>query len=215
MISRTIAATTHGRFLIEPPRRSGPVPILAGFHGYGEPAEAALERLVAIAPDGDWLLVAIQGLHRFYRGRTEHVVASWMTRQDRELAIQDNLQYVSGVVDALRDEWPIGRRVVFAGFSQGVAMAFRAGASTAMPVSVIACGGDIPPELGPAELGRLRSALIGRGSADQWYTAGKLDEDLARLRQAGVDAVSAVFEAGHEWAPPFVEAAAAFLRAQR
>ena len=52
----------------------------------------------AIPGAARWRLVAIQGLHRFYQRRDNQVVASWMTRQDRELAIADNLAYVAGVM---------------------------------------------------------------------------------------------------------------------
>jgi poly(3-hydroxybutyrate) depolymerase len=214
MIPRTIAATAHGRYLIEPPSTPGPAPILIGFHGYAEPAEVALDRLVAIAPDGDWLVVAIQGLHRFYRGRSEDVVASWMTRQDRELAIADNIQYVQAVVGAIGREWQVRDRLVFAGFSQGVAMAFRAACSSSVPASVIACGGDVPPDVAPV-LARIRSVLIGRGTGDDWYTQAKMDADVARLNAAGVGTRSLLFDGGHEWAPPFAEAAAEFLGSQR
>src|SRR6476646_9254105 len=93
-----------------------------------------------------WLLVAVQGLHRFYQRRTNEVVASWMTRQDRELAIADNLTYVADVVDEVAKEWPGATRLVFAGFSQGVAMAFRAACDSRRTVNgVMAVGGDVPP----------------------------------------------------------------------
>jgi len=42
----------------------------------------------------------VQGLHRFYRSRSEIVVASWMTKQDRELAIGDNIDYVRRAVES-------------------------------------------------------------------------------------------------------------------
>src|SRR5262249_30066864 len=118
VIERTIATTTHGRYLVVP--ADGPrARLLVGFHGYGEGAEVHLRRLESIPRDfADWKLIAIQGLNRFYERRTEQVVASWMTRQDRDLAIADNLAYVSAVVDA---EWPETsetRGAVFAGFSQ-------------------------------------------------------------------------------------------------
>src|SRR5471032_2470151 len=142
MIERAIAADTHGRYLVEPPAVSGPAPILVGFHGYAEAAETQLDRLRAIPGADRWLLVSIQGLHRFYQRRANDVVASWMTRQDRELAIADNLAYVARVVEAVADEWAHTPRLVFAGFSQGVAMAFRAAAASARPVAgVIAVGG--------------------------------------------------------------------------
>ena len=92
MIPRTIAATTHGRYLVVPPANAeASSGLLVGFHGYAEPAAAAMERLQTIPDAGHWRLVAIQGLNRFYRGRSTDVVASWMTREDRELAIADNV----------------------------------------------------------------------------------------------------------------------------
>ena len=92
----------------------------------------------------EWLLVAVQALHPFYT-KNERIVASWMTRLDRELAIADNVRYVAAVVEAVRDELGLETSpIVFAGFSQGVAMAYRAAA--AIPAAgVIALAGDVPP----------------------------------------------------------------------
>ena len=104
MIERTIAIGTHGRYLLEPPASAGPAPMLVGFHGYGEGADIQLERMRRIPGADRWLLVSIQGLHRFYQRRANEVVASWMTRQDRELAMADNLAYVAAVIDAVDRE---------------------------------------------------------------------------------------------------------------
>jgi poly(3-hydroxybutyrate) depolymerase len=211
--ARTIPVTTHGRYLVSPPATRRPSPLLVGFHGYAEAAEAQLERLRAIPGADTWMIVSVQALHRFYRGRTEEVVAGWMTRQDRDLAIADNVAYVNAVVDALAREFPVNPTLVFTGFSQGVAMAFRAAASSARPVAgVMVCGGDVPPELEAASLGRVGAALIGRGLRDQWYTSGQLASDVARLREAGIDVADLEFESGHEWSAPFIDAAATFLR---
>ena len=140
-----------------------------------------MERLQTIPDAGDWRLVAIQGLNRFYRGRSTDVVASWMTREDRELAIADNVSYVSAVIDAASREWRTEGRLVFAGFSQGVAMAYRAACASPRSVSgVISLGGDVPPELDRAALARIPAALVGRGSRDEWYTEEKLAADLAQ-----------------------------------
>jgi poly(3-hydroxybutyrate) depolymerase len=210
--ARTIAATTHGRYLVSPPATAGPAPLVVGFHGYAEAAEAQLARLRAIPGAERWMIASVQALHRFYRVRTDEVVAGWMTRQDRDLAIADNIAYVSAVVDALADEFPVNPTLVFAGFSQGVSMAFRAAASSTRPVAgVMACGGDVPPELDAASLGRVPAALIGRGVRDEFYTSAQLASDMARLRDAAVDLAPLEFEGGHEWSAPFIDAAGTFL----
>ena len=213
MIERTIAAGTHGRYLIEPPASSGPAPMLVGFHGYGEGADTQLERMRRIPGADRWLLVSIQGLHRFYQRRANEVVASWMTRQDRELAIADNLAYVAAVMDAVDREYPGAPRLVFAGFSQGVAMTFRAAAASSRRVDgVIAVGGDVPPELDAAAVGRVGRALVCHGTRDEWYTQAIFERDVRRLRDANVAVTPVEFDGGHEWSDAVVQAASLFLR---
>ena len=141
-----IPTITHGRVLVNEPRAAARKGILVGFHGYMESARTQMERLEAIPGASAWTLVSIQGLHRFYRGRSDEVVASWMTREDRELAIADNVAYVAAALDQVPHD--PSTRVVYTGFSQGVAMAFRAailGARAA--AAIVAIGGDVPPEL--------------------------------------------------------------------
>src|SRR5436190_8550298 len=95
--TRLIETTTHGRYLV----RRGSRRMLIGFHGYAENAERHLAELEKIEGAAEWTLVAVQALHPFYT-RSEEVVANWMTRQDREIAIADNINYVRRVVDELQ-----------------------------------------------------------------------------------------------------------------
>jgi predicted esterase len=215
VIERTIPASTHGRYLVEPADTSDPAPLLVGFHGYAEAAETQLERLRAIPGSKGWLLVSVQGLHRFYRRRSGDGVAGWMTRQDRELAIADNRAFIGAVIDEVALNWRVAQSLVFAGFSQGVAMAFRAACSSSRPVSgIIALGGDVPPELDGASLARTRSALLGRGQRDEWYSAELFAADAVRLRGAGVNVKTVLLDEGHEWTTAFNAEAGAFLKRQ-
>jgi predicted esterase len=207
----TIPARTHGRYLVLAGSARN-AHLLFGFHGYGETAEEELARLRTIPGSERWTIVSVQGLHCFYRRRTDEVVASWMTRQNRELAIRDNIAYVTGIAASLSRESPAEPTLVFSGFSQGAAMAFRAAACLDVPAAgVIACGGDIPPELTTAQLRRIPAALIGRGERDEWYTPDKLASDERRLRAAGTSVRTAVLDASHEWTPLFSAISAEFL----
>jgi predicted esterase len=214
---RTIAVGSHGRYLVAVPPRPATAtptaaPLLVGFHGYAEDAELHLERLRSIPGADRWLIVSVQALHRFYRGRSRDVVASWMTRQNRDLMIPDNLLYVSAVIDEVRREWGAGTPLVFAGFSQGVAMAFRAAAVGRHQTNgILALGGDVPPELEKPSLARIPEALLGRGERDDWYSPQKFADDEARLRAAGTNVVVTTFDGGHEWTADFNRVAAAFL----
>ena len=184
--------------------------LLVGFHGYAETAETQLERLAAVPGTEAWTLVAAQGLNRFYRGRTQDVVAGWMTRQDRDDAIRDNVAYVDNVIEATRTG---SEPIVVAGFSQGVAMAFRAAVLGRAGVNgVIAVGGDIPPELlaGSASASFPRVLLI-RGATDDWYTAKKQDADMSALRARGEEPEAFTHDGGHEWTADVAMAAGDFL----
>ena len=211
MLARTIETRTHGRYLVEPPA-AAPALLVAAFHGYAESAEQMLARLRTVAGGERRITVAVQGLNRFYQRRTDEVIAGWMTRQDRELAIADNVAYVNAVLDAAAREWTV-TGVVFAGFSQGTSMAFRAAAGSTYPVAgVIAVGGDIPPEISEAALRRCARILLCRGSTDEWYTAAKFAADIARVRAAASEPRAVEFDGGHEWNDAVSAEASRFLK---
>lgn len=210
----TIAATTHGRYLVAPAAGAGPAPLLVGFHGYGEHAERHLAELDRLPGSARWTRVAVQALHRHYSDGARHVVGSWMTRQDREIAIADNVAYVRAVLHEVRTAYPATGTLVCCGFSQGAAMAWRAAARCGHACrGVIALGGDVPPELRADAAVAWPPALIGRGRNDAWYTAEKMDADLAALRAAGAAVEAVVFDGGHEWTDDFRRAAGRFLAA--
>ena len=209
MRTLSIEAPAHGRVLVRDV--DSPRGLLVGFHGYAETAETQLERLAAVPGTDAWTLVAAQGLNRFYRGRTQDVVAGWMTRQDRDDAIRDNVAYVDNVIEATRNG---SEPIVVAGFSQGVAMAFRAAVlGRAGASGVIAVGGDIPPELlaGSASASPFPRVLLIHGATDDWYTAKKLDADMSALRARGEEPEAFTHDGGHEWTADVAMAAGDFL----
>ena len=101
-----------------PPER-----LLIGFHGYAETAEVHLDALLKIRGIEKWTIASVQALHPFYTARTQQIVASWMTKLDREQAITDNIAYVRSVLDWFHERpscsrvtrrvgrWPIAQRV--------------------------------------------------------------------------------------------------------
>lgn len=208
---RTIATLVHGRYLLATPEAVAGSPLLVGFHGYGEGAERSLEELRRLPGAAGWTLCAVQALHPFYN-RTGQVIASWMTRQQREHAILDNIRYAASVVAEVKRTLPVSERLVYAGFSQGAAMAYRAAASAGHACrGVIVLGGDFPGELASLDLARFPPVLVGRGTTDEWYDEGKMDRDLEVLRGKGIDVRTAVFTGGHEWTDEFRAAAGEFL----
>jgi len=206
-----VEARTHGRVLVRAPAVAPPWPLLVGFHGYAETAGDHMDALQRIPGTAAWLLVSVQALHRFYT-RKQRVVASWMTREDRELAIADNIEYVGPVLDRIKAAYQTAGPLVFSGFSQGAAMAYRAAAHY-RPAALIILAGDVPPDALQHGPGSLPPVLIGRGTRDEWYTQAKEDADREALMRIGARVDVCVFDGGHEWTDPFRAAAASVLSA--
>ena len=200
-----IETSVHGRVLHED---RGADRLLVGFHGYAETAEVHLEQLRKIPRIESWSLAAVQALHPFYT-RAGQIVASWMTSQDRDLAIADNLAYVHKVLGSL----PQPRTLVYLGFSQGAAMAARAAARGAgvLPAGLILLGGDVPPDVKNDPNVTLPPVLFARGTTDDWMTEEKFKNDLSYL-ESKTRVITCVFEGGHEWTESFRIAVSDFLR---
>jgi predicted esterase len=118
------------------------------------------------------------------------------------------------VVEAVRAEFPGAGPLVYAGFSQGVAMAYRAAAGAGhRAAALVALAGDVPPEVGERDdlAAVLPPVLVGAGERDGWYGAQELERDLALLRSKGVEAEGLLFAGGHEWTGEFLAEAGAFL----
>ena len=192
-----VETPVHGRVLY---KARASERLLLGFHGYAETAETHFAELERVPGIGEWSVAAVQALHPFYVKGGSVVAASWMTSQDRDLAITDNVRYVRNVIAAL----PPAQAVVFLGFSQGVAMAARAAAQIRC-AGLILLGSDVPPDVRDAQLPPL---LLARGIRDEWYTEEKLKKDLSFVTPARI----LEFDGGHEWTDEFRAAAGDFLR---
>ena len=205
MRSLLIPTPTHGRVLVVDPATTPARGSLIGFHGYGQSAETMLDELRKIPGSESWRLVSVQALHRFYTRGDQAVVASWMTRQDREAAIADNIEYVNRAVDAaIGDDTGA---IVFLGFSQGASMAARAAATGRRPATgLILLGGDIPAEVKTNPGSRFPPVLLGVGSRDTWYQP-RADDDLKFLDERRIPTTTVRYDGGHEFTDEFRTAA--------
>ncbi len=222
---RLVATTVHGRYFARAPEGGGPWRWFVGFHGYAQEAGGFFRCLTGVPEASGWLVASVQALHPFYARRSTEIVANWMTRQDRIEAIADNIAYVDAVLDAMEREHGAPRALVFAGFSQGVAMAYRAAVRGRRAANaVIAVAGDVPPELGSdrsdgpgssgSDDGRTRRwprVRVVAGDRDPAYSAEIEARDLARLVAAGATAECVRVPGGHEWTAEVSAAAGGVL----
>lgn len=213
-----VPARVHGRIIVRDAPAAGAAGgaarsrVLLAFHGYGQRAETMITELAGVPGIDAWTIASIQGLHAFY-SRGQDVVASWMTKEDRELAIASNVAYVDDAMVALQRQ----RRadvIVCVGFSQGASMAWRAGVLCRRRADgVVSLGGDIPPELKDAPAEEFPIGLVAGGTADEWYTEAKMEADLALLTAKGAPHGSFRFDGGHEWTDAFRAELGRFLSA--
>jgi predicted esterase len=209
------AITTTARYWLQPakePGADGSAPLLVGCHGYAETARDHLAQLQLIPGIERWHVVAVEAPHPFYKGRTGEVVRSWMTKEDRDFAIADNIGFLQRLIAAVRIELKTSGKLVFSGFSQGAAMAWRAALRSGWPChGLILLGGDLPPDaVDPAPIG-WPQILLGHGKDDPWYTADKVAADRQRLAELGAPLQVLELAAGHEWHEDFHRACGDFL----
>lgn len=215
MTSHHVETVTHGLVLVDEPQGPYSGRVLVACHGYAQTAEIMLEdaRRIPGVKEG-WRVVSVQALHRFYARSDQSVVASWMTRQDRELAIADNVAYLDRAVDVAGGA--AARILVFLGFSQGAAMAYRAALRGRYPAAgIVALGGDIPPDTELKTARRWPPVLLGAGTRDIWYTAERASADEQYLASRAIPHEIVRFDGGHEWTAEFRDAAGRWLDALR
>jgi predicted esterase len=94
-------------------------------HGYGQLAALFLRHFEGLQ-DGGRLIVAPEGLSRYYLPGHQHVGASWMTKEDRLTEIDDYLAYLDALYEQIFMAVDRSRvRVHVLGYSQGGATASR------------------------------------------------------------------------------------------
>ncbi|MDA8019250.1 MAG: hypothetical protein MPN21_17555 [Thermoanaerobaculia bacterium] len=206
----------QGRYLVwRGPEASNRPPLLVATHGYGEDAGSILREVRKIPSVDGWLVVSVDAPHPFYTKKGD-VVRCWMTKIDREQAIAHNTAYVTDVVEAVRQSENTSDILVFAGFSQGVAMAWRGLAGCLRrgmeAHGLLALAADVPPDIAADPPPGIPPVLLGRGTRDEWYSAKKMEQDLHVLEELEVDVTPCVFEDGHLWATEYLAAADVFLR---
>ena len=172
-------------------------------HGYGQLARYFLTKFEGL--EEGVAIVAPEALNRFYLDEAHNRVgATWMTREDRENEITDQLGYLDELVKELRgDRTDVPLRIL--GFSQGVATACRWSllGKTKMDRMVL-WAGSLPPEPTFAELRTAWAHLtveVVLGSEDPFSGEKELQATTARLEAAGVQYRLHRFTGGHALEP--------------
>jgi predicted esterase len=181
-------------------------------HGYGQLAAIFGRHFEGIA--GDQLLVVVpEGLSRFYLdhadGTYERVGASWMTRDERESEIADQVAYLDAVLSETMRGLDDSPRIVGFGFSQGGATITRwidrspLLAERAQHVDRLILWGSAPPEdldLTDSWLKKADLTLV-VGTEDSYATPERMAGHEALLVDANIPFKRVNYSGGHRIIP--------------
>ena len=171
-------------------------------HGYGQPASQFI-RYFRVLDDGTRMLVAPEGLSRFYHNHTSGSVgASWMTKEDRLSEISDYVRYLGVLHDHIFEQVPRESVVLHVfGFSQGAATVSRwIERGSVAPERLTLWGGLMPQDVDLAVF-RQRVAdtdfRIVLGEEDEYAEPELVQAQETRLRQGAVQHSLIRFDGGH------------------
>lgn len=122
MENRIDSVKSYRYELTLPKNSKNPKHLLIALHGYGQLAKYFIRKF-------DWkdapMVVAPEGPHRFYlKGASGRVGASWMTKEAREMDIEENLRWLSKLYEKIQQVYA-PEKITLLGFSQGAATAAR------------------------------------------------------------------------------------------
>jgi predicted esterase len=171
-------------------------------HGYGQLASYFLRNFATLTTNGACLIVAPEALSRFYLGdnQWQRVGASWMTKEDREDEIEDQVAYLNAVYEVVKKQTNTAAHVqlVVFGFSQGTATAWRWIERAKMyPQHVVVWAGSIPPETAHFQTLQNTTVWTVFGNEDPFVTAERTAEVQAILAKTGLPHRHIGFEGGH------------------
>ena len=169
--------------------------LLIVLHGYGQLAEFFIRKFNGVPEN--YLVIAPEGMHRFYlNGTSGRVGASWMTKEDRESDIQDNLNWLNQLLRELKEKKKF-EKIILLGFSQGGATAARWYYSTKNEFNnLILWASVFPPDLEKPEQSNNSKNYFVIGNQDEFYPTEQQNQEISFYRNLGFRTLT--FEGKHD-----------------
>lgn len=168
-------------------------------HGYGQLAPYFIRPFTQLKKH-EHLVLAPEGHARFYlEGFSGRVGASWMTREDRLMEIDDQRVYLNQVWQELVNPIDGVTRIVL-GFSQGVATVARwLAQSSERPQHIVFWAGTPPPELDFPALPAFRHATVWMvyGDGDEFIPQTQATAWAEAMEAGGLKVERLFYEGGH------------------
>lgn len=181
-------------------------------HGYGQLAKYFITKFKVVVPH-NICVIAPEGLSRFYlediatRSKTgnNRVGATWMTRENRLMDIENYITYLNSIYKAEMKTQP-RIPVTIVGFSQGAATASRWVLDQSIEFSRLILWAGIFPDDMDFEKGKEvlknKNVRLVYGKTDPFLTEDRLLEMKTLAQRNGIQSAPITFEGGHELHDP-------------
>ena len=175
-------------------------------HGYGQLAQYFIRKFAPLH-DHKICVIAPEGLSRFYLQQfdnagsrpSDRVGATWMTKENRLMDIENYLTYLTEVY---RKEIPHHIPVTIVGFSQGSATASRWALSGKINFErLILWAGIFPPDMDferDAELLKNKSVVHVYGTKDPFLSDARFQEMKSLSEKLGCHVSEITFDGDHD-----------------
>jgi predicted esterase len=196
-VSITVQKTAR-YFILSPKSFEEVKSVVFVLHGYAQAASEFLTQFESISGDAV-AIIAPEGLHRFYaRGGAGNVVASWMTKEDRENDIRDYISFLDEMRTAVIAKYPNLEKEFVLGFSQGGATASRwVCAGNFNPDRLILWCAFFPPDV-KVHLNENVAITIVTASNDRFFSNEEAASQIQLMRASHPKLLHVHFEGEHE-----------------
>lgn len=172
------------------------------FHGYGQLADSLLKYFEPVFAK-DTLVIAPEGLHRFYwNGFNGKVSASWMTKEDRLSDIDDYINYLDELMNEIKPKINPSAFYHVLGFSQGAATVSRwATLGKNKFQSLTLWAGTFPDDIDYVKYLKFLNALnlkVFIGTQDQFFDEEIVVKEINKLKTKGLKFKIIRFIGGHK-----------------
>ncbi len=171
-------------------------------HGYGQLAEFFIRKFQGF-DSSDRLFVAPEGTNYGYlNGFSGRVGANWMTKHEREIAIQNNHNYLDLLMGNLLSQYKEAPIIKVLGFSQGAATATRWVSRWTGEINevVLWAGGfaqDMVLEDAQEKFSKTKFTLV-LGDKDEFITPESIEIQQELTKNLGTEVKKLIFSGGHE-----------------
>ena len=174
--------------------------VIIACHGYAQLGKYFIRKFDCISSE-ERCVVAPEALSKFYwNGMNGRVVASWMTKEDRESEIEDYISYLNQIYKMIKDLNPEVKIIAF-GFSQGSSTISRWIAQDNPEVicdRLILWSGSFPMDVIERDIFKTIPFDYLFGNQDQYYSKEKVVELEEALNSHGINPNFTEFDGEHK-----------------